>query len=71
MSIEQQLQKITHQICAEAVRRNLTLGQLKIKWGVTESYVSVIMRGQRIPNIKTLDRIAAAMGIEATIKIGK
>jgi ribosome-binding protein aMBF1 (putative translation factor) len=70
MNATEQAREITNQIIAEAKRRNLTAGQLELKWGVTKSYVSVIMRGQRVPYLGTLDRIAKAMGIKDQIKIG-
>jgi transcriptional regulator with XRE-family HTH domain len=70
MNATEQAREITNQIIAEAKRRNLTAGQLELKWGVTKSYVSVIMRGQRVPYLGTLDRIAKAMGIKDEIKIG-
>ena len=70
MNTREQILAITSKIRDEAKRRKLTHGQLAQKWGVTKSYVSVIMRGERIPYIETLDKIAASMGIEATIKIG-
>ena len=70
MNATEQAREITNQIIAEAKRRKLTVGQLQLKWGVTKSYVSVIMRGQRVPYLGTLDRIAKAMGVQDEIKIG-
>ena len=71
MNATEQAREITNQIIAEAKRRNLTVGQLELKWGVTKSYVSVIMRGKRVPHLGTLDRIAKVMGVQDEIKIGQ
>jgi transcriptional regulator with XRE-family HTH domain len=71
MNATEQAREITNQIIAEAKRRKLTVGQLELKWGVTKSYVSAIMRGHRVPYLGTLDRIARSMGIDAVIQIGK
>ena len=70
MNVENQISDILEQVIAAAKIRKLTHGQLSLKWGITKSYVSVIMRRARKPHIELLDNIVGSMGLSATIRIG-
>ncbi len=41
----------------------LTQEQLAAKAGVDHSYISLLENGQRMPTIKTADKIARALGV--------
>lgn len=49
----------------KALRENaeLTQEQLAKKAGVNHSYISLLETGQRMPTVKTADKIAAALGV--------
>ena len=50
----------------KALRENaeLTQEQLAKKAGVNHSYISLLETGQRMPTVKTADKLAAALGIK-------
>lgn len=56
-------QKIGTHIKQLRVAANLTQEKLGIATGLSQTYISGIESGQRNPSVKTLDKIARALGI--------
>ena len=46
-------------------KRNLSQQDLADKMGVSNSYVSMLERGQRSPPLETIELIAKALGVRA------
>lgn len=63
-SAAQKLGKRLHQLRLDA---GLTQEKLSIATGLSQTYISGIETGKRNPSIKTLDKIAKALGVSLSV----
>ena len=56
-------QSVGNSIAARRRLLDLTQQEVADRAGVSQKYISALERGERIPNLDTLDQIAGALGV--------
>jgi len=68
---DQRLQTVVCERIREAARRKgLSVNRLADFAGLSSSYLSAVLRGEKSPTLRTLDRVATALEIDPFVLLG-
>ena len=56
---------LTRRVLALSEARGLSINRLAHAAGISQSYLSAVLRGESSPSLRTLDKVAGALGVEA------
>ena len=56
--------EVVRLLCAERIRRELSMNRLAEKAGLSQSMISLLERGMRSPTLDTLLRVAIALDVD-------
>jgi transcriptional regulator with XRE-family HTH domain len=60
-------QRVTSRIRAIAKRKGLSITRLGEFAGVSGSYLSAVLRGAKSPTLRTIERVAHALDVDAAV----